>query len=67
MMEPENLQSVLQEAGILVEMINLQNPTEDFMIYLITEYLNKFHFDGNEISKVKFIILKILNICINFI
>ena len=51
-MEPENLQSVLQEAGIQVDMKNLQNPTEDFMTYLITEYLNKFNFDGTEISKV---------------
>ncbi|XP_003427097.1 kinectin isoform X2 [Nasonia vitripennis] len=50
-MEPENLQSVLQEAGIQVDMKNLENPTEDFMLYLITEYLNKFNFDGNEISK----------------
>ncbi|OXU21046.1 hypothetical protein TSAR_008587 [Trichomalopsis sarcophagae] len=50
-MEPENLQSVLQEAGIQVDMRNLQNPTEDFMVYLITEYLKKFDFDSNEISK----------------
>ena len=52
-MEPENLQSVLQEAGIQVDMKNLQNPTDEFMVYLITEYLNKFHFDGNEIAKVR--------------
>lgn len=52
-MEPESLQSILQEAGVRVDMANLQNPTETFMIYLIIEYLNKFYIDGNEISKVK--------------
>ncbi|XP_058806205.1 synaptonemal complex protein 1-like isoform X2 [Phymastichus coffea] len=50
-MEPENLQSVLQEADIRVDMADLQNPTERFMTYLITEYLHKFNIDGNEISK----------------
>lgn len=51
-MEPETLQSALQEAGIQVDMKDLQNPTEELMTYLIIEWLNKFHFDGNEITKV---------------
>ncbi|XP_023317540.1 kinetochore protein Nuf2-A-like [Trichogramma pretiosum] len=50
-MEPEVLQSVLEESGIQVDMKNLQNPTEEFMIYLITEYLSKYHLDVNQIAK----------------
>lgn len=52
-MEPENLQSVLLESNILVDLKNLQNPTEDFMVYLITEYLKNFKFDANKVSKVR--------------
>lgn len=51
-MELENLYVQLQEIGLPAELQSLQNPTEEFMVYFITEYLKKFNFDGNEISKV---------------
>lgn len=52
-MEPDYLHILQQEMGMSVDAQTLQNPTEDFMITLITEYLKKFYFDGYEISKVK--------------
>lgn len=51
-MDTQEIHSVLQEAGISVEIKDLQHPTEDFVVYLLTEYLNFFNFDTNEILKV---------------
>lgn len=44
--------SILQDAGIEVDLKTLQNPTEQFMIALVMEYLKRFHFDSEEIAKV---------------
>ncbi|XP_014213317.1 synaptonemal complex protein 1-like [Copidosoma floridanum] len=50
-MELEKQLSYLQTQGLQVSMENLKNPTEDFMVYLITEYLVKLYLDANEIAK----------------
>lgn len=53
-MEIERVLGLLQDSGITVDLATLQNPTEKFMIYVVTEYLKKLSFDGNEIAKVSF-------------
>ena len=61
-MDAETLHRILQDAGIQADLKNLQNPTEEFMVNLITEYLNKYNLDGNEISKVIKMLFKNFNV-----
>lgn len=60
-MDLADLYTQLQEMGLPVDKQTLKNPTEEFMITFIMEYLRKFNFDGNEISKVNIYFIIIFN------
>lgn len=50
--EDEHLHRIIMNAGIDVNLHTLHNPTEAFMVNIVTEYFKRFNFDGDEIAKV---------------
>ena len=51
-MDMEELQTVLKDAGFQIDKRNLENPTEEFVTFMVIEFLKKFNFDGYVVSQV---------------